>query len=85
MVGSSFLMPETDRLLFAISALTRALASAKFLASNAGFGKLICPGTFSLFLFLPESLLAECGESIVCLFEVKFLFVSKMDISIFAY
>ena len=64
---SSFLMPVTDFRLLAISALTRALASVKFLASKAGLGKLMDPGTFSLFLFLPASLCAECGESIACL------------------
>lgn len=55
-VTSSFLTPDTDLRLFVISALTRALASAKFLASNAGLGRLMDPGTFSLFLFLPASL-----------------------------
>jgi hypothetical protein len=39
-----------------ICAFTRALTSANLFASNAGLGKLICPGKFSLFLFLLISL-----------------------------
>lgn len=78
MATSSFLMPDTDLRLLAISALTRALASAKFLASKAGLGKLMDPGTFSLFLFLPGSLCAECGESMACLPGARVLLASGM-------
>lgn len=79
MATSSFLMPDTDFRLFAISALTRAVDSVKLLASKVGLGKLMDPGTFSLFLFLPASLCAECGESMTCLPGMAFLLASSVD------
>lgn len=42
--------------------LTRTFASTNLLASKAGFGKLICPGKFSLFLFLLISIEVDCGD-----------------------
>jgi hypothetical protein len=44
---------------FAICEFVRAVASVNLLASNDVFGNVICPGIFSLFLFLPTSLATD--------------------------